>query len=33
MTVWLILEAIQTCADRKTGDCNIDIHPSLIPQL
>lgn len=33
MAVWLMLEAIQTCADRKDGDCHIDIHPAFIPQL
>lgn len=33
MSTWLMLEAIQTCAERETGDCHIDIHPALIPQL
>lgn len=33
MATWLMLEAIQTCAERETGDCNIDIHPALIPHL
>ena len=33
MQVWLMLEVLQTCAERTVGDCNIDIHPSLLPRL
>ena len=33
MQVWLLMDALQTCAERENGDCHIDIHPSLIPQL
>ena len=31
MQAWLMLEAIQTCAERE--GCNINIHPSMFPQL
>ena len=33
MATWLMLEAIQTCAERTTGDCSIDIHPALLPTM
>lgn len=33
MATWLMLEAIQTCAERTIGDCNIDIHPALLPAM
>lgn len=33
MATWLMLQAMQTCASRESGDCHIDIHPSLLPIL
>ncbi|RKZ94633.1 MAG: hypothetical protein DRQ46_09660 [Gammaproteobacteria bacterium] len=33
MATWLMLEAIQACAERTVGNCNIDIHPALLPSM